>query len=272
MRPWLQTFGALLARDIRVLRRNFGQFLIRTVMQPLLFVFVFAYVFPKIGQGFHGLPNGVSFSTVLVPGLIAVAINFQGISGRRAAARAGVQRQQGDRGSRARAGARLGGRVREDLRRRDPVADGGGRRLPDRLPRARRTGKRRSCTSPIPRSSPFVLVFASFLAAAMGLFIGTVLDPRRVTLLFAVVVLPLTFLGCIYYPWATLTPILWLKVLVLVNPMVYMSEGLRHVADSRSASHAGLGVHVCARRGIDRAWDLFAADVPEARRHVAFDS
>jgi ABC-2 type transport system permease protein len=61
----------------------------------------------------------------------------------------------------------------------------------------------------------------------MGLFIGTVLDPRRVTLLFAVVVLPLTFLGCIYYPWATLTPILWLKVLVLVNPMVYMSEGLR---------------------------------------------
>ena len=53
------------------------------------------------------------------------------------------------------------------------------------------------------------------------------LDPRKVTLLFAVVVLPLTFLGCIYYPWAALTPILWLKVLVLFNPMVYMSEGLR---------------------------------------------
>ena len=49
-------------------------------MQPLLFVFVFAYVFPKIGQGFHGAANGVSFSTVLVPGLIAVAINFQGIA------------------------------------------------------------------------------------------------------------------------------------------------------------------------------------------------
>ena len=48
-------------------------------MQPLLFVFVFAYVFPKIGQGFHGGANGVAFSTILVPGLIAVAINFQGI-------------------------------------------------------------------------------------------------------------------------------------------------------------------------------------------------
>ena len=73
----------------------------------------------------------------------------------------------------------------------------------------------------------FALIFASFLAASMGLFIGTVLDPRKVTLLFAVVVLPLTFLGCIYYPWAALAPILWLKILVLFNPMVYMSEALR---------------------------------------------
>ena len=50
---WAGTFLALLARDIRVLRRQLGQFLTRTIMQPLLFVFVFAYVFPKIGQGFQ---------------------------------------------------------------------------------------------------------------------------------------------------------------------------------------------------------------------------
>jgi len=67
VRAYLQTFGALLARDIRVLRRNVGQFLIRTIMQPLLFVFVFAYVFPKIGQGFRGGATGASFATVLVP-------------------------------------------------------------------------------------------------------------------------------------------------------------------------------------------------------------
>ena len=73
----------------------------------------------------------------------------------------------------------------------------------------------------------FALIFACFLAASMGLLIGTVLDPRKVTLLFAVVVLPLTFLGCVYYPWATLTPVMWLKVAVLLNPLVYMTEGLR---------------------------------------------
>ncbi|HEX9257720.1 MAG TPA: ABC transporter, partial [Actinomycetota bacterium] len=44
-------FAALLLRDLSVLRKEFGQFIARTVMQPLLFVFVFAYVFPKIGQG-----------------------------------------------------------------------------------------------------------------------------------------------------------------------------------------------------------------------------
>jgi ABC-2 type transport system permease protein len=37
----------------------------------------------------------------------------------------------------------------------------------------------------------------------------------------------MTFLGAIYYPWSTLTPIPWLKYFVLVNPLVYMSEGFR---------------------------------------------
>jgi ABC-2 type transport system permease protein len=48
-----------------------------------------------------------------------------------------------------------------------------------------------------------------------------------VPLLFGIVVIPLTFLGCIYFPWAQLESIRWLQVLVLVNPLVYMSEGFR---------------------------------------------
>ena len=43
-------FGALLLRDLAVLRKEIWMFLGRTVMQPLLLIFVFAYVFPKIGQ------------------------------------------------------------------------------------------------------------------------------------------------------------------------------------------------------------------------------
>ena len=72
-----------------------------------------------------------------------------------------------------------------------------------------------------------LLPLASVTGAALGLVIGTRVDPRRVPLIFGLVVIPITFLGATYYPWAALTPILWLKYLVLLNPLVYMSEGMR---------------------------------------------
>ncbi len=41
--------GALLLRDVVVLRKQLGIFVLRTVIQPFLLCFVFLYVFPKIG-------------------------------------------------------------------------------------------------------------------------------------------------------------------------------------------------------------------------------
>jgi len=38
---------------------------------------------------------------------------------------------------------------------------------------------------------------------------------------------PITFLGCVYYPWAYLKELRWLQIAVLFNPIVYISEGLR---------------------------------------------
>src|ERR1700722_1310035 len=71
----LRTINAMMAREFRVRRRNAIGTFPRAVMQPLLFVFVFAYVFPKIGGGFN-LGGGaaasgggaVNFATILVPG------------------------------------------------------------------------------------------------------------------------------------------------------------------------------------------------------------
>lgn len=224
--PWTATFGAMLARDIRVLRRQLGQFLTRTVMQPLLFVFVFAYVFPKIGQGFRGGSSGVSFTTVLVPGLIAVAINFQGIQ---AVALPLVQEFSYSK------------EIEDRVLAPVPVWLVGLEKI---VAGAVQSMIAAAIVFPIVYlvhargAAPKVhihdwplflvaLVFASFLAAALGLFIGTVLDPRKITLLFSVVLLPITFLGCVYYPWATLSPLPWLQYLVLLNPLVYMTEGLR---------------------------------------------
>ena len=68
---------------------------------------------------------------------------------------------------------------------------------------------------------------AAVLSAAFGLTMGTRIKPQQVPLLFAVVVLPITFLGAVYYPWEALAPIKWLQITVLVNPLVYMCEGFR---------------------------------------------
>src|ERR1019366_2911625 len=73
---------ALILRDLVVLKKNFGEFVIRTLVQPFLLVFVFLYVFPTIGQGIGGgggKPAESAFATVLVPGVVAISIMFQGI-------------------------------------------------------------------------------------------------------------------------------------------------------------------------------------------------
>jgi ABC-2 type transport system permease protein len=72
-----------------------------------------------------------------------------------------------------------------------------------------------------------VLVLSSLLTGALGLVIGSTVNPRQIGLVFSILVVPITFLGCVYYPWAYLNKIRWLQVAVLLNPIVYMSEGLR---------------------------------------------
>src|ERR1700740_1322278 len=76
-----KTFAAMMAREFRVLGRNAPSTFIRAVMQPLLFAFVFAYVLPKIGSGFGGGGTGVSFATILVPGLMGSMFLMQGMFG-----------------------------------------------------------------------------------------------------------------------------------------------------------------------------------------------
>src|SRR5512132_650144 len=77
-------FFALLARDAAMVRKNARMFVMRTIMQPLLLMFVFTYVFPKIGQGVGAQSGGdvnaaANFSTILVAGVVGLAIIFQGV-------------------------------------------------------------------------------------------------------------------------------------------------------------------------------------------------
>src|SRR5436305_14947826 len=73
--------GALMLRDLVVLRKHVWEFALRTIIQPFLLCFVFLYVFPKIGQGVGGGDgaHASDFATVLVPGVVGISIMFQGV-------------------------------------------------------------------------------------------------------------------------------------------------------------------------------------------------
>jgi len=216
-----QAFKALLLRDAFVLRRSLSQFIPRTVLQPLLLVFVFAYVFPKIGQGIGG--DSSEFSTMLIAGVLGSVILFQGIQ---AVALPLVQEFGFTREIEDRVLAPLP----VEMVAFEKVVSGALQCLLAALivfPIAMFVP-----ATPVDISFnwPVLLTFvplACLAASSLGLFFGTVFDPRNVPLLFGVIVVPLTFLGCIYFPWQSLEAIPWLKVVVLVNPLVYISEGFR---------------------------------------------
>jgi ABC-type multidrug transport system permease subunit len=233
----LKTFNAMMAREFRVLRRNAIATFTRAVMQPLLFVFVFAYVFPKIGGGFNlggaaagasGLKGGINFATILVPGLMASMLLMQGIM---AVTFPLVMEFSWQRTIEDRALAPVPIRV---LAIQKIVAGAvqsfiGAVIVFPIVLLVHAAGQAPHVH--VTNWALFVLILAaaSLLTATLGLLLGTAMDPRKMQMLFAVILLPATMLGCVYYPWSALHHIRWLQIAVLVNPMVYMSEGLRAV-------------------------------------------
>jgi ABC-2 type transport system permease protein len=242
----LKTFGAMMAREFRVLGRNAPSTFIRAVMQPLLFAFVFAYVLPKIGSGFSAgagaeagaAASGLTFATILVPGLMGSMFLMQGMFGTTMPL---VMEFSWQRTIEDRALAPVPIRVLAIQK----ITAG-----------AIQAFIGAAIVFPVvywvhaPGQGPHidvtswfllavVMVFSSTLTASMGLWLGTVVDPRKMQMVFAVVLLPLTMLGCVYYPWSALHVIRWLQILVLINPMVYMTEGLR-AALTPSIGHMAL--------------------------------
>ena len=218
-----RAFGALLLRDLAVLRKEVWMFLGRTVMQPLLLIFVFAYVFPKIGEAIGGEAGAARFSTLLVGGVIASSMIFQGVQ---AVALPLVQ----DFGYTREIEDRVLAPMPVWAVALEKVASGAIQAviaslvvfvLATFIP-----------ATPVHlRVHWFYLVtllpFSAIMSAALGLTIGTRVEPRQVPLIFSLLVIPMTFLGAVYYPWQSLTPLAWLKWGVLVNPLVYVSEGMR---------------------------------------------
>jgi ABC-2 type transport system permease protein len=222
--PLRHTLFALLARDARVMRRQLFDVILRALMQPVAFIFVFTYVLPKIGMAGGG--GNTSLSTVLVPGLVAITLAVQGITAvmMPLLLDLAITREIEDRAL-APAPIWLIG-VQKILSAAFQALFAGLVVFPVTL--------YLHASGESPRVHVYswplfvaVLVLSCLLAGCVGLLVGTVFPAHKAQQLFAVIVTPLTMLGCVYYPWSQLDAIPWLKVATLANPVVYMSEGLR---------------------------------------------
>ena len=198
-----------------MLRKSLKEFLPRTLLQPFLLVFIFTYVFPKIGQGVGGSGAAAAeFSTRLVAGVIGLSIMFQGIQ---SVALPMVQ----EFGYTREIEDRVLAPMPVSLVAIEKVISGAFNGLFAAL-----------LVFPIAAIVPATPVhldinwlvlltltpLACYMCGALGLTFGTRFDPRTVPMLFGIVVLPLTFLGAIYYSWSSLAPIKWLQIVVLVQP------------------------------------------------------
>ncbi|MEP6667027.1 MAG: ABC transporter permease [Nocardioidaceae bacterium] len=80
--------------------------------------------------------------------------------------------------------------------------------------------------SDVPMVAVF-LVLGSLVGSAIGLTIGTLVTASKINIVFAIVLTPLLFTGCTQFPWPSLDHLRWFQVVCAINPLTYVSEGMR---------------------------------------------
>ena len=224
--------GALMLRDVVVVGKHIWEFVLRTLVQPFLLCFVFLYVFPKIGQGIGGqsAAEESAFATILVPGVVGISIMFQGVQSIALvmAQEFGYTREIEDRVqapcpiwlvavAKVLSGAAQGVLSAAIVLPIASVVHAPG------------------VQADLSLHWGIILTLVPIACVAMaglGLVLGTSFEPRNIGLMFGFIILPITFLGGTYYSWTRLAPVKvggfhWLQTLVLINPLIYVNEGMR---------------------------------------------
>ncbi len=212
------TFLALLGRDVHVARRNVVPLLLQTFLQPMMFVFIFGRVMVSSGY----MP--AAYKSLLLPGIMAISMVFTGIWSVAMPLIAEFQFT-------FEIEDRLLAPIEISWLAIEKVLFGTMQALVAGLvviPMAwllLRPGVEFNLHSPW-RFACVTLLVALFSACG-GLALGCSVSQTQVGLMFSMVLTPMIFFGCTYYPWSALAHFPILQKIVLVNPLVYASEGLR---------------------------------------------
>jgi ABC-2 type transport system permease protein len=229
--PW-KVFGALVRRDVHVVSRELPFFLLRTTLQPIMFTVVVGYLLPKMGVVQRG------YTGALLPGELGVSLAFSSVQ-------AVALPMVADFGWTKEIEDRLLAPVPTWVIALEKVLAGTVQGMIAALfvlPVAR------LIMGPIAGLdfAHFGLVIVmtllgAFSFSAFGLLLGTGIKGEQIGLMFGLIVAPMIFFGCAYYPWKALAAAPVVQVLVLVNPLVYVSEGMRGVL-TPGLPHMGLPV------------------------------
>jgi len=213
-----KTFWALLARDAHVARRNLVPTLLQTFLQPMMFVFIFGRV--MVSSGFMAS----SYKSLLLPGIMALSMIFTGVW-------SVAMPLIGEFQFTHEIEDRLLAPIENDWLAIEKVLFGAAQAIVAGLaviPAAwllLRPGVELNLSSPL--MFTVITVLVALLSASGGLALGCSISQTQIGLMFSMVLTPMIFFGCTYYPWSALASFPILQKIVLVNPLVYASEGLR---------------------------------------------
>jgi ABC-2 type transport system permease protein len=213
-----KTFFAMLQRDGHVARRNLFPMLLQNLLQPLLLTFVFGRVLTAGGM------VKTDYKNVLLPGIMAISMVLSGIQAVAMPLIAELQftKEIEDR---------LLAPMETHWLAVEKIIAGMIQAMVSGLvviPAAWLTlgkGVQMSLENLGIFTAIFLLV--ALLSASGGLTLGCSIGQTQIGLMFSLVVAPMMMFGCAYYPWSFLKFAPVLQYAVLINPLVYASEGLR---------------------------------------------
>jgi ABC-2 type transport system permease protein len=213
-----KTFFALLARDGHVARRNLVPMMMQNLLQPLLFTFVFGRVMTT-----SGLMPG-SYKSMLLPGIMAISMVLSGVQ---AVAMPLIAEFQFTREieDRLLAPIEIGWLAVEKIVAGMIQATVAGLVVVPIAWVLMGSGTSLHLGRPLEFAAVAFLVV--LFSSAGGLTLGCSIGQTQIGLMFSLVIAPMMMFGCAYYPWSALSSFPVLKYAVLVNPLVYASEGLR---------------------------------------------
>ena len=213
-----KTFYALLQRDGHIARRNLIPSLMQTMLQPLLLTFVFGRILTTGGMMQMGFKN------VLLPGIMAISMVLSGVQAVAMPLIAEFQftKEIEDR---------LLAPIDNYWLAVEKVVAGMVQAIISGLvvlPAAWLTmGSGLNLSFKHPVEFVVVCLLVAGIAGTGGLLLGCSVGQTQIGLMFSMVIAPMMMFGCAYYPWSFLKAYPGLQYAVLINPLVYASEGLR---------------------------------------------